>query len=193
MNPTNVSRLAAIRISDDTPTDHLLETVARTLQQEGRIVAGFIQRKGPHDLSGHAEMVLEEIPGGRRFCISQPLGRESRGCRLDPRAIAGLAGPLLAAIEDRPDLLVLNRFGKGESEGQGLRAVFEKAFVLGIPVLTSVKQIYVGAWERFTDSCAASLPPRLEDVLGWSRNVVARPDVAADKAMSAGPDLREPV
>lgn len=173
MSRSTSSRLAAIRIADDTATDDLLATVVRTLQQEGRSVAGFIQRQGCHDDSGHAEMLLEEIPSGNRFCISQPLGRDSRGCRLNPRAIADLAGPLLTAIESRPDLLVLNRFGKGESEGQGFRAVFEKAFLLGIPVLTSVKQIYVGAWEEFAESCSASLPPTLEDILVWARAAAA--------------------
>jgi len=167
-----ISRLAAIRIADDTPTDDLLESVVRILQQEGHSVTGYIQRQGCHDVSGHAEMLLEEIGSRNRFAISQPLGRDSRGCRLDPRAIAGIAGPLLAAIESRPDLLVLNRFGKGESEGQGFRAVFEKAFLLGIPVLTSVKQIYAGAWEDFAESCSASLPPQLEEILGWSHAVL---------------------
>lgn len=181
MSRSPLLRLAAIRIADDTPTDYLLETVVRTLRQEGRIVAGFIQRQGRRDLSGHAEMLLEEIPSGRLFCISQPLGRDSRGCRLDPGAVAGVAGPFLAAIESRPDLLVLNRFGKGESEGQGFRTVFEKAFLLGIPVLTSVKQIYVGAWESFAGSCSASLPPALEDILDWSRTRVGRPETGDDR------------
>jgi len=175
-----VPRLAAIRIADDTPTDFLLERVVRTLQDEGRTVAGFIQRQGCQDLSGHAEMLLEEIPSGRRFCISQSLGKDARGCRLDPRAVAEIAGPFLGAIESRPDLLVINRFGKGESEGQGFRTVLEKAFMLDIPVLTSVKEAYVDAWEAFADSCAASLPDTLEDVLDWARNAVA--NQAKDRA-----------
>ncbi|MEM5493425.1 DUF2478 domain-containing protein [Hoeflea sp. AS16] len=169
---TDVPRLAAVRIADDTPTDCLLERVVRTLQDEGSTVAGFIQRQGCQDLSGHAEMLLEEICGGQRFCISQPLGKNSRGCRLDPRAIADIAGPLLEAIESKPDLLVLNRFGKGESEGQGFRTVLEKAFMLGIPVLTSVKQAYVPAWEAFAGDFAVSLPPSRETVLDWSRRVL---------------------
>jgi len=169
-----IPRLAAIRIADDTATDDLLESVIQTLRQEGKTVAGFIQRQGRPDLSGHAEMILEDISGGRQYCISQPLGRDSRGCRMDPRAVADIAGPFLEAIATRPDLLVLNRFGKGESEGQGFRAVFEKAFLLGIPVLTSVKEIYAGAWEAFAADCSASLLPALEDVLDWSRAAVAQ-------------------
>jgi len=167
-----IARLAAIRITDGTPTDDLLNSVVQVLQQEGYSVAGFIQRQGCCDASGHAEMLLEEIGSGTSYCISQPLGRESRGCRLDPQAIADIAGPLLAAIDSQPDLLVLNRFGKGESEGQGFRAVFEKAFLLGIPVLTSVKPIYAGAWEDFAENCSTSLPPALNDILGWSRAVL---------------------
>lgn len=193
MSRSTLPRLAAIRIADDTATDELLATVVRTLQQEGRTVAGFIQRQGCHDLSGHAEMLLEEIPSGRRFCISQPLGKDSRGCRLDPRAIADIAGPLLKAIESRPDLLVLNRFGKGESEGQGFRAVLEKAFLLGIPVLTSVKQTYVGAWETFAGSCSTSLPPALKDILDWSRTRIARSEVGVDRAATDSSKLGRPV
>ncbi|MCY0096762.1 DUF2478 domain-containing protein [Hoeflea ulvae] len=183
MSPPILPRLAAIRIADDTATDDLLESVVRTLQKEGRSVAGFIQRQGCRDLSGHAEMLLEEIVGGRRFCISQPLGRESRGCRLDPRAIAEIAGPFVASLDTRPDLLVLNRFGKGESEGQGFRSVLEKAFLLGIPVLTSVKRTYLHAWEDFSGNCAVSLPPSPEIVLDWSRSAL-RPAVEATAAAS---------
>lgn len=185
-NQTGFPRLAAIRIADDTPTDYLLESAVRILQCEGKMVAGFIQRQGRQDLSGHAEMLLEEIPNGRRICISQPLGSEARGCRLDPQAIAETAGPFLAVLETKPDLLVLNRFGKGESEGQGFRAVFEKAFLLGIPVLTSVKQIYVGAWEAFADDCAVSLSPTLDSVLGWSRAVVTRSELEIEAAALGG-------
>lgn len=182
----NVPRLAAIRIADDTPTDLLLGRVVCTLQDEGSIVAGFIQRQGCQDLSGHAEMLLEEIPSGRRFRISQPLGKDSRGCRLDPQAIADIAGPLLEAIESKPDLLVLNRFGKGESEGQGFRSVLEKAFLLGIPVLTSVKQTYADAWEAFAGDCSTSLPPSLESALDWSRAVVAQSNRGTKRAMLDG-------
>jgi Mor family transcriptional regulator len=181
-----VPRIAAIRIADDTPTDDLLETVVRTLQDEGSVVAGFIQRQGCQDLSGHAEMLLEEIPGGQQFRISQPLGKDSRGCRLDPQAIADIAGPLLKAIESKPDFLVLNRFGKGESEGQGFRSVLEKAFLLGIPVLTSVKQTYADAWEAFGGDCSTSLPPSLESVLDWSRAVVAQSNTGTKRAMPDG-------
>jgi len=183
---TFVPRIAAILIADDTPTDDLLETVVRTLQEEGSIVAGFIQRQGRLDLSGHAEMLLEEISSGRRLCISQPLGKDARGCRLDPEAIADIAGPLLAAIESKPELLVLNRFGKGESEGQGFRSVLEKAFLLGIPVLTSVKQTYADAWEAFGGDCSTSLPPIPERVLDWSRAVVAQSNTETKRVMLDG-------
>jgi hypothetical protein len=183
---TFLPRIAAIRIADDTPTDDLLETVVRALQEEGSIVAGFIQRKGRMELSGHAEMLLEEISSGRRLCISQPLGKDSRGCRLNPQAVADIAGPLLGAIESKPDLLVLNRFGKGESEGQGFRSVLEKAFLLGIPVLTSVKQTYADAWEAFAGDCSTSLRPSLDSVLGWGRAVVAQSSTGPKRAMLEG-------
>lgn len=175
LTSTLVPRLAAIRIADDTPTDDLLETVARTLRHEGVTVTGFVQRQGRPEASMRAEMLLEDITSGRRYRISQSLGREARGCRMDPQAIADIAGPFLQTLDSKPDLLVLNRFGKGESEGQGFRAVFENAFLLGIPVLTSVKEIYAGAWADFAADCSVSLPPVPDDILQWSRTAVSQP------------------
>ncbi|MDF1606873.1 DUF2478 domain-containing protein [Hoeflea sp. YIM 152468] len=179
MSRTTIPRLAAIRIADGTPTDYLLEAVARSLQQEGKLVAGFLQRQGCQTGAGHAEMLLEDILSGQQFRISQSLGRDARGCRLDPTAVADISGPFLGGLDSRPDLLVINRFGKSESEGQGFRAVLETAFLLGIPVLTAVKQIYGGAWDAFADNCAVSLPPVLDRVLDWSRTVVAQSQAEA--------------
>jgi len=182
-----VPMLAAIRIAEDTPTDQLLLSVVHALQAEGRSVAGFIQCKGRKDASGHAEMMLEDIVSGQRICISQPLGRGSRGCRLHPGAVAGIAGPFIEAIETGPDLLVLNRFGKGESEGQGFRSVLEKAYLLGIPVLTSVKPAYLDAWQKFAGNCSTLLPPLRETLLDWSRTVVgSSPANSGDMQHSTG-------
>lgn len=52
----------------------------------------------------------------------------AKGCRLDPRALAALSGSLLGELDAGTQLLVLNRFGKGESEGHGFRAVIEQVF-----------------------------------------------------------------
>lgn len=173
---------AAIRVERDRPVDDLLEAVARVLQKEGVIVAGFLQRES----GGHGECCnridLEDIASGEPHIISQALGSGARGCRLDPQALAGVAGPLLAGLDRRPDLLILNRFGKGESEGQGFRAVIEEACARGIPLLTAVRENYVEAWQGFAGELGAVLAPDEAVVVAWARAAVEAARTSCDAA-----------
>lgn len=164
---------AAIRVEKDRPVDDILDAVARALLKEGRTVAGFLQRENTEDGECCGEIQLEDIATGARHVISQALGAGARGCRLDPRALADVAGPLFVRVEAGPDLLILNRFGKGESEGQGFRAVIEEACMRGIPMLTAVREGYVEAWQQFSGDLGILLPPDRDAVIDWARGALA--------------------
>ncbi len=173
MKNASVSRLAAVRFEHTDDIDAVLESTVRAMQARGLRVCGFVQRETEDPASCCNITHLEDVATGTWHRISQPLGSGSRGCRLDPQALAEVSGPLLAELETRPDFLLLNRFGKGESEGQGFRAVIEKAFELRIPVLTAVREAYAEAWATFTESSAHLLPPDTEAVLDWADAAVA--------------------
>ena len=173
---------AAIRVERDRPVDDILEAVARVLQKEGVIVAGFLQRESAGDGECCNRIDLEDIASGEHHIISQALGSGARGCRLDPQALAGVAGPLLAGLDTRPDLLILNRFGKGESEGQGFRAVIEDACARGIPLLTAVRENYVEAWQGFAGELGAVLSPDQASVVEWARAAVVAAERSGDAA-----------
>ena len=173
---------AAIRVERDRPVDHILEAVARVLQKEGVIVAGFLQRESAGDGECCNRIDLEDIASGEHHIISQALGSGARGCRLDPQSLAGVAGPLLAGLDTRPDLLILNRFGKGESEGQGFRAVIEDACARGIPLLTAVRENYVEAWQGFAGELGVVLAPDEAVVVEWARAAVVAAERSGDAA-----------
>ncbi len=172
MSNTTVSRLAAVRFAHTDDIDAVLESTVRVLQARGLRVCGFLQRETVDAASCCNITHLEDVTSGTWHRISQPLGSGSRGCRLDPRALADISGPLLAELETHPDFLLLNRFGRGESEGQGFRAVIEKAFELQIPVLTAVREAYADAWATFTEGSAHVLPPDPDMVIDWASLVV---------------------
>lgn len=173
---------AAIRVERDRPVDDILEAVARVLQKEGMTVAGFLQRESAGDGECCNRIDLEDIASGEHHIISQALGSGARGCRLDPQALAGVAGPLLAGLDRRPDLLILNRFGKGEAEGQGFRAVIEDACARGIPLLTAVRENYVEAWQGFAGELGAVLAPDQAGVIEWARAAVVAAERSGDAA-----------
>jgi len=175
------ARLAAIRFKPEDGIDALLERVVRYLQVEGVKVSGYLQRESLDPNACCNISHLEDVSDGTWHRISQALGSGSRGCRLDPRALADVSGLLLARLETDTEFLVLNRFGKGESEGQGFRTVIERAVDLDIPVLTAVRETYAPAWDAFTDGSATLLPADASSIITWARQATmeAQPDSSA--------------
>lgn len=167
--------LAAISVEEASGAAPLLRAVIGVLRTENRRIAGHIQRETSVDGICCPDMLLEDIETGEQHCISQALGPGANGCRLDSQALADVAGRTLAALDAAPgpDLLFLNRFGKAEAEGRGLRAVFEKAASLGVPVLTCVKQDYRTAWSDYTGALSTALPATEDAVLDWCRAAIA--------------------
>ena len=165
--------LAAIRIDRDSGIDALLEDVARHWTGQGRRVCGVVQTRGQEDPECHcADMDLVSLTDGRTFRISQPLGHASRGCRLDPGALAGVSALLAADLAAGCDLLILNRFGKGESDGRGFRDLIFAALEHGIPVLTCVRDTYAADWAAFGGGMTCDLPADRDAVLGWTEGQI---------------------
>jgi len=163
----NEPMLAAILAAKDVPVDQLLASVAHRARQAGLRVAGFLQRRETGGEECCRDIEIEHIGTGVTQIISQALGSGSKGCRLDPAALADVAGALLAELDDGADILILNRFGKGETEGHGFRSIIETAYARRIPVLTVVRETYVEGWNDFAGDCGVLLAPESQAVLGW--------------------------
>lgn len=171
-------RLAAVRC-DQGDVDTLLQEVAQTLTGQGRRVQGVLQLRGAETGDCHCnDMDLHVIGSDRKFRISQSLGRESRGCRLHPGALADCAAFLEDNLASGTDLLILNRFGRGESEGKGFRDLIGAAIARDIPVLTALRPAYVAAWADFGAEMACELPADREAVLAWVDALRGAPQAA---------------
>ncbi|KAB2731180.1 DUF2478 domain-containing protein [Brucella intermedia] len=168
----NEPTLAAILAAKDVPVDQLLAGAAHRARQAGLRVAGFLQHRETGGEECCRDIEIEHIGTGVTQIISQALGSGSKGCRLDPAALADVAGALLAEIDDGADMLILNRFGKGETEGHGFRSIIETAYARQIPVLTVVRETYVEGWNDFAGDCGVLLAPDSKTVLGWCDRVM---------------------
>jgi len=167
-----LSICAAILADKGGPVDLLVEKLVKDLREDGFRVAGVIQRM---EMSGDtccAAMGLELLSTGETVGISQPLGNGSSGCRLDPAGLAEATARLLRDLETGPDLLILNRFGKGEQDGQGFRQVIARAVDLNIHVLTAVRPTYLPDWRAFTGELAVELPADFGEVRLWCNRVL---------------------
>ena len=61
---------------------------------------------------------------------------------------------LLAALKELPDILVLNKFGKVEAEGDGLRDALAKAVELEVPIVVGVPFRNLDQWRIFAGDMA---------------------------------------
>jgi len=155
------------------PVDPLLEAAARTLRTMGYRVGGFVQEERIAD-GCCAATYLRDIEDGRSVLITQILGAEAKGCRLDPQRLAQACVGLLDSLDGGIDLLVLNRFGKDEAEGRGFRTVIEKALGLGIPVLFGVREAYAPALGDFAGDYGTTLAPDEAAIIAWCVDVLGR-------------------
>lgn len=159
--------LAAVQFGSG-DIDGFLSGIAETLANQGYHVRGVLQSRGVSAGECHcADMDLTTIGSRRRFRISQPLGNGSRGCRLNPGALAECAAFLEQELKQNCDLLVLNRFGRGESEGRGFRDLIGAALIAGVPVLTAIRPEYEQPWADFRGEIGCDLPMDHASVLHW--------------------------
>jgi hypothetical protein len=78
---------------------------------------------------------------------------------------------LLAAIAERVDLLIINRFGRAESLGRGMLSIFSRAIDAGVPVLTAVRRPYEVAWHSFHGGMGSELAPDIGAIEAWARAI----------------------
>ncbi len=168
------------------PVDQLLEAAARTLRAMGYRVGGFVQEERIAD-GCCAATYLRDVEDGHSVLITQILGAEAKGCRLDPQRLGEASIALLDNLDGGIDLLVLNRFGKDEAEGRGFRNVIEKALGLGIPVLFGVREAYAPALQEFAGDYGTTLSADEAAITAWCIDVLGRRegDAAKDEKTAA--------
>ncbi len=177
-------RLAAIRYETGFPIDDFLHLVADRLRANDVDLAGVLQENTAGAPGRCSAMTLIDLASRRRFGISQDLGAEAEGCRLDAQGLSAVGALLDRPFDDHAELLMLNRFGTAEAEGNGLRSAFARAIDAGIPILTAVRPPYLEAWAQFHGGLAVDLPADLSPVLGWCSDAVQHLRAARLAALS---------
>jgi hypothetical protein len=173
---TGMDTLAAIVYPTGFPIDDFMAGLARLMKRRGLRLGGVVQHNGGACDDGCLSMALEDLASGRRFPISEDRGAESAGCRLDASGLAAAGGAIAAALAGELDLVIVNKFGRQEMLGQGLRQEIVAAVMAGLPVLLAVREDFVPAWREFAGEDWARLPPDEAAIEGWAS---ARLGVAA--------------
>lgn len=146
--------------------DEMLAAFAEELKAEGVRVRGLVQDNQAVGDGCACTMELIDVDSGRRFRISQELGAGSTSCRIDPAGVAAAAVTLQAAVAERAELVLANRFGALEKAGGGLAHEMLAAMASGTPFITVVARAYLDDWQAFTGGLGDLLPA---DPAAWRR------------------------
>lgn len=146
--------ILAVVYTDGLAADKLLAAWGHALRAAGMRVAGVVQLNTFERDPGKCDMAVEELFSGTVLQVSEDRGKEARGCRLDRSKLTEAAGLLFAALEEKPDILVVNKFGKVEAEGEGLRDALAKAVELDVPIVVGVPFRNLDQWRAFVGDMA---------------------------------------
>lgn len=155
-------------------TDLILAGLAADLTARGLRLGGTVQINTERATSGPCDMDVKVLPDGPVLRISQDLGANSRGCRLNPAALETAVGLAAARLDPATDLLIINKFGKHEAEGRGFRDVIAHAISLGVPVLVGVNALNRAAFEEFAGGFSTQLPPQQEALAQWASRIARK-------------------
>ena len=160
-------RIAYAMVNRRGGTDLLLRQVAESAAARGVRACGLVQINTDCAPDRPCDMDVRILPDGPVIRISQSLGPGARGCRLDTPALEEAAGLVAAALERGADLMIINKFGKSEAEGRGLRGVIAEAIGRDVPVLVGLNASNEAAFEAFTGGLADRLPAEPEAMIDW--------------------------
>ena len=169
--------ITAIIYADGQPVERVIRRIADHLIAGGRSVVGFIEIRRLREARARCDMILQEIGSGELVTISEDRGPNARGCMLNVQELARAESLATGALENRPDLLIINKFGKTEAEGRGFRRLIILAIDQAIPVLIAVPARNLDPWKQFSAALAnnvrgETLPSDIEELcaqLGFSR------------------------
>jgi nucleoside-triphosphatase THEP1 len=170
--------LAAFVYNEQAYPDHILKQVVDRCRARGLRLAGVVQHRSRE--AGHrCDMLLEDLATGRQASIFAGRGRGAKGCQMDENAMLEVVSRIERGLKENPKLLMLNKFGKVEAEGAGMRDLIAQAVSMGIPVIVGVPARNLQAWREFAGELSTELH-NSRDVDGWlARTVGGEPSHGA--------------
>ena len=140
---------AAVVYGAGDESDRLLLDFSEHLRRSGFRVAGIVQR-GRAGEAGNSNLGAVMLPGNEVVGMAHDPGSSSCGCRLHAEWVAHSARMLATAIERGVDLVIVNRYGKLETEGHGFIDLIKQTVSADIPALIAVPEPRFAAWTRYS-------------------------------------------
>jgi hypothetical protein len=148
------SYLLAIVYDDGEVVRDISARLADDWRADGLTVCGLLETHIPRENRRRCDMIVTELASGERIEISQDRGALARGCTLDDDALIHAGGLVQQALALGADRMIMNKFGKAECEGRGLRSVIADAIERGVESVVFVPRRNLIEWREFAGDLA---------------------------------------
>ena len=169
-----LSQIGLVVYGDGLSADSLIAQCAADLAISDFRLGGIVQSNARKPGRRRCDMYVKDLLGGAEIKISLDRGNEARGCRLDPDAFAKIDAWVERAVLERVDLLIINKFGKEEAHGRGLRQAIAEALIAEIPLVIGVSTRNLCDFLTFIGRSGTRLRPDAEAITAWCRNAIER-------------------
>jgi nucleoside-triphosphatase THEP1 len=172
MNTSNEIRAAAVVYWPNEHDRDALAVFARELAASGYRIGGVVQEVFVDDRGRRTHIDSVDLATGERVTINQGGGTNPDGadCTLDIAALTDAGTPLRRALIDRPDLVVIEKFGEQEQSGGGLMDDVLAIIAEGLPTLVLVPGSALDRWRAITGSEIVEVPCEENALQRWWRN-----------------------
>ena len=169
LNTHTPLRAAAVVYQPDAHDRQALANFARELATQGYRIGGMVQ-EAFFDAQGRRTRIDSvDLASGERVTINQPSRTrdDGSGCTLDTAALADSGAPLRRALNEKPDLVIVEKFGEQEQEGAGLMDEIFAVMAAGIPTLVLVPEAAVDSWRALAGDATLELPCAADALSQW--------------------------
>lgn len=162
-------RAAAVLYTQHPSEGTALSLFANQLKKRGWRVGGIVQDILRDDQGTKIGVDAVALDTGHRFPIVRPSQEDlaASSCGLDRSVLTESSTALRRAIDDRVDILIVEKFGEREQLGEGLSDDILAAMAEGIPVLVAVPAAAIEIWNDFTGGLADLLPSEMSALQRW--------------------------
>ena len=172
MNTEPEIQTAAVVFRIDQHDRRALADFARELADSGCRLGGMVQVAFFDEQGRRTHIDSVDLATGDHVMINQPsrMLPDGKECTLDTAALANAGAPLRRALINRPDLVIVEKFGEQEQNGAGLADDILAVIADGLPILVLVPEPALPSWREVTGGEIAEVPCEADALRRWWRD-----------------------
>ena len=171
--------VAAVRYGPADNPDAVLDEFLRRRLGEGHDALGVLQRRVAHAPSRNRATAIELVPREEWPVVEMPVPPPGAPCAA---VLPQLAASLASVLHRRPDVVILNRFGRAECEGAGLLGALAGALDHAIAVLIAPPVALRARWTRVSWGLRVTLRPEAASLEAWWRSLGYGPRIGVARS-----------